>query len=287
MVPRSEASANSLKEDNRWCLRCLGFYTGVYPSKNKPVANYYCRRNLVKCARCAEPGKDKRCLMIQKEQWPQTLEIIEKTRQIILAEQADGESEKFARDRKAVKDLYRHVERVTRAYHNTQLQDDQQSAVSDEDTPLAYNTASDDEEMGEIQCAQSFAGPSRSGRSPNTAGLSRISKFLVDIRRLEEEKAEASRRLGRAVWIAARDPQAIGPSDQLVRLVVDELHRDARQGDARHGIIDAFRFVDNAHEAREEAFRRLGDLALAIMPASSTPEGTGSSGSGRAPNSRR
>ncbi|KXH45513.1 hypothetical protein CSIM01_12724 [Colletotrichum simmondsii] len=286
MIPRTEASANSLKEDNRWCLRCLGFYTGVYPRKQKPVANYYCKRNLMKCARCAE-DKDKRCLMIQKEQWPQTLEIIEKTRQIILSEQAEGESEKFAGDRKAIKDLYRHVERVTRAYHNTQLQDDHQSAASDEDTPMAYNTASDDEVMGEIQCAPSLAGPSRTGRSSNTAGFLGSSKVLVDIRRIDEEKAEASRRLGRIVWIAARDPQAIGPSDQFVRLVVDELHRDARQGDARHGISDAFKAAENAHDAREDAFRRLGDLALAIMPTSSVLESRGSSGSGRASNSRR
>lgn len=152
---------------------------------------------------------------------------------------------------------------------------------------MAYNTASDDEVMGEIQCALSLAGPSRTGRSSNTAGFLGSSKVLVDIRRIDEEKAEASRRLGRIVRIAARDPQAIGPSDQFVRLVVDELHRDARQGDARHGISDAFKAAENAHDAREDAFRRLGDLALAIMPTSSALESRGSSGSGRASNSRR
>ncbi|KAK1641402.1 hypothetical protein BDP81DRAFT_390664 [Colletotrichum phormii] len=147
---------------------------------------------------------------------------------------------------------------------------------------MAYNLASDDEEMGEIHCAPIFAGPSVSGRPPATAGLSKISKALVDIRRLDEEKAEASRRLRRAVWTAGRDPRAIGRSDHLVRLVIDELHRDAHQGDARHGISHAFKAVDNAHDAREDDFRRLGDAALTIMPASSRPEGLGSSGSGRA-----
>ncbi|KAK1672681.1 hypothetical protein BDP55DRAFT_634696 [Colletotrichum godetiae] len=44
MLPRSAASAASLNEDNRWCLRCLGFYAGVYRAKKKPPANYYCER---------------------------------------------------------------------------------------------------------------------------------------------------------------------------------------------------------------------------------------------------
>lgn len=180
------------------------------------------------------------------------------------------------------------VDKATRAYHDAHLQDDQQSAASEAGSSMASNLESDDEEVGdEIHCTLSFAGTSGGSRPPNTNGLSKISKTMVDIRRLDEEKAEASRRLGRAVWTAGRDPQAIGPSDHLVRLVVDALHRDVRQSDARHGISYAFKAVDNAHDAREDAFRRLGDAALAIMPANSTPEGTGPSGLGRAPNSRR
>ncbi|KAK1672680.1 hypothetical protein BDP55DRAFT_731183 [Colletotrichum godetiae] len=147
---------------------------------------------------------------------------------------------------------------------------------------MACDLASDDEEMGEIHCAPIFAGPSVNGRPTATAGLENISKAFVDGRRLKDEQAEASRRLGREIWTAGRDPQATGPSDDLVRLVVEKLYGDARQNDARHDISHAFKAVDSAHDALEDAFRQLGDAALTIMPASSRPKGPGSSGSGRA-----
>ncbi|OHE95874.1 hypothetical protein CORC01_08871 [Colletotrichum orchidophilum] len=295
MFPRSGASVESLNEENRWCLRCLGFYTGVYQSEKKPIQkptiNYYCERGpSLKCGRCAEFSRrtpNLACLMIPKEQWSQALEIIDKTREILIAEQTEGEI--VGRDQQTVKEMYRNLAKATRTYHKIQSKGDQQSVVSETETSMAYSVSSDEEEIGEIHCAHSFAVASGNGRPPNTAGSSKISKALGDIRRLEEEKAEASRRLGRAIWTAGRDPQSIGPADDLVRLVVGELHRhpDHRQGDARNGISNAFREVESAKEAREEAFRRLGDVALAIMPASSGPEGRGSSGSGRAFNTGR
>ncbi|KAJ0164921.1 hypothetical protein CTA2_12869 [Colletotrichum tanaceti] len=292
--------------DSSWCLRCLGFYVGLFKSNDGQACqdiNFICKHTGpgTKCERCAGFGRrDRECLTIPKTQQNQAREVIEKRRIMFRLENS---LERFVSqaEQNALNRVFREVERATRAhYEDVARQAQQEGDVEPEtgrgatisfyeddsdsrrllrDVPrksyVSHLYESGDEDQPDDGDHDSVFGTANQdcfGGAPRVPGVLPVDRAIRELKRLEEAQAAASRRLGEATWLGMKRGSAPGPETLVPPVGRMPGNSNPRNHD-QMGIQGAIDQVERANAARELAFQQLGKVVYAMeSPAGLAPE---------------
>ncbi|WQF89497.1 hypothetical protein CDEST_14511 [Colletotrichum destructivum] len=298
-LPSPDISHVAKPRDSSWCLRCLGFYVGLFKSNDGQACqdiNFTCKHTGpgTKCDRCAGFGRrDRECLTIPNIQQNQAREVINRRRTIFHLE---NNLEQFISQANALNRVFREVERATRAhYEDVARQAQQQNEVEPEigrgttisgyeddsdfrrllrDVPrksyASHPYESEDEDQpdeGDHESVFGSANQDSVRSAPRVPNVLPVNRAIQELRRLEEAQAAASRRLGEATWLGIKRGTAPGP-ETLVQPVHRMPGNSNPQNYDQMNIQGAIDQVERANAARELAFQQLGKVVYAMeLPA--------------------